>query len=369
MPKIIENETDVVIRTLSKEGHSYSVIKEKMKAENINVSIASISRVVNGTGLRRSALLLKKPVPKFRRPPKRRNKELIQKVKNLATKENPATYRAICKKTAVSLDTICKIIHEDLHLETKKKAKVHKLTAENAKNRKTNCRKLYENHLAGDKAEFIVTLDEALVYLDDVNAKRSICYVNVGEQVPDSWVFEKSESFSKSFMVVGIITGRGALPLLRVPSGAKVDAECYVNYVLKPLFRDLLPSLYPDDMDKVFLHHDKATVHTAEFTKQYLEKIRQEAGISYIAKEDIPVKAPDASPLDFFGFGYLKQRLQSRRAKTLEGIWKVAKEEWSTIDTEMVKKVMAAWKRRLRLISSRDGAHIENTKAIHSKRI
>ena len=51
-------------------------------------------------------------------------------------------------------------------------------------------------------------------------------------------------------------------------------------------------------------------------------------GISYIASEDIPVKAPDTSPLDLFGFGYLKQKLRKRRAKSLDGVWKVSQEEW-----------------------------------------
>ena len=42
-------------------------------------------------------------------------------------------------------------------------------------NRKTNYRKLYEKRLAGDRSEFAVTLDEALIYLDDSNGQSKIC--------------------------------------------------------------------------------------------------------------------------------------------------------------------------------------------------
>ena len=51
-------------------------------------------------------------------------------------------------------------------------------------------------------------------------------------------------------------------------------------------------------------------------------------GISYIVRKDIPVKSPDTAPLNFYGFGYLKQRLATRRPKTLIwGIWKFLQQE------------------------------------------
>jgi len=44
-------------------------------------------------------------------------------------------------------------------------------------------------------------------------------------------------------------------------------------------------------------------------TQDYLKEYYGKYGISFIANEDIPVKAPDAFLLDFYGFGYLKQKL------------------------------------------------------------
>jgi hypothetical protein len=52
------------------------------------------------------------------------------------------------KKTGLSLDTII-IVHKDLKLVLGKKGRVHRLSDKNKQNRKTNWRKLYENHLAG----------------------------------------------------------------------------------------------------------------------------------------------------------------------------------------------------------------------------
>jgi len=164
-------------------------------------------------------------------------------------------------------------------------------------------------------------------------------------------------------MVVGIITVRGTVPLFRIPSNVKINAQYYVDYVLKPLFTVHIPHLYPNEMDKVYFHHDKASSHTAT---EYLVKMKSKLGISFINKDEIPVKAPEGSPLDYFGFGYLMQRLLSR-ARTLDGIWKLSREVWSEIDIAQIQRVFNSWKRRLRLISARDGEHIKQIKGIHRR--
>ena len=75
-------------------------------------------------------------------------------------------------------------MHQDLAMDTRKITKIHK---QNHKmNRKTNCRKLNENNLADEKWEYAVTLDEALIYLDNSNGQTRICYVKKGESVPDN---------------------------------------------------------------------------------------------------------------------------------------------------------------------------------------
>ena len=168
-------------------------------------------------------------------------------------------------------------------------------------------------------------------------------------------------------MVIGIITGRGTVPLFKVPAAVKINAQYYVDYVLKPLFTEHLPRLYKRDLHKVFFHHDKATSHTSNLATAYLDQLKNDIGISYIEKQDIPVKSPDGSPLDFFGFGYLKQRLSARKARTLKGVWKICQEEWSHIDRKMIQDVFSAWKRRLRIISTKNGEHIEQIKNIQKK--
>lgn len=61
--------------------------------------------------------------------------------------------------------------------------------------------------------------------------------------------------------------------------------------------------------------------------------------------------------MDFFGFGYLKQRIFNKRATRLAGFWKIWNDEWKKITPETCTKVYAAWKRRLRMVAKLDGEH------------
>ncbi|UYV63658.1 FZD9 [Cordylochernes scorpioides] len=358
-------QVEQTIRTLSKEGNSYSVIVKKLKAEGLDVGKATICRVVNGIGKKREA---ESNGQKFQvdRPRPVRTPATVSKVKRLATTENPPSQRQLSRMCGTSLKTINNIIHKDLELDTRRKGKVHKLTPFHMKNRATNARKLYEEHLAGSRSEYTATLDEAWMYVTYCNGIRKICYIKRGNQVPDNWVHQCSETFPKGFMVVGVMTGRGVLPLIKVPSKVKVNSEFYIECVLKPVIEQL-KDLYPGEMDKVFLHHDKASSHTSNKTQQFLQEMKDTLGLNFIRNSDIPVKPPDASPLDFYGFGMLKQRLFNRRPKTEAGLWKAAQEEWSNVSLSKVKEVFAAWKVRCREIAKKKGKHIEHMKKIHEE--
>ncbi|UYV70071.1 hypothetical protein LAZ67_7001708 [Cordylochernes scorpioides] len=325
------------------------------------------STVVNGIGKKREA---ESNGQKFQvdRPRPVRTPATVSNVKRLATTENPPSQRQLSRMCGTSLKTINNIIHKDLELDTRRKGKVHKLTPFHMKNRATNARKLYEEHLAGSRSEYTATLDEAWMYVTYCNGIRKICYIKRGNQVPDNWVHQCSETFLKGFMVVGVMTGRGVLPLIKVPSKVKVNSEFYIECVLKPVIEQL-KDLYPGEMDKVFLHHDKASSHTSNKTQQFLQEMKDTLGLNFIRNSDIPVKSPDASPLDFYGFGMLKQRLFNRRPKTEAGLWKAAQEEWSNVSLSKVKEVFAAWKVRCREIAKKKGKHIEHMKKIHVRKI
>jgi hypothetical protein len=336
---------------------------------DMNVSLQSISNVINNIGTKRKLMSEGEEVSHFKRYRSVRTEENIKAVKKYICKKNPKTHSFIQNKLNMSTSTINKIIHKDLDLETEKKTKVQVLNSPQKRNRKTNSRKLYEEELAGDKCEYVITLDEALIYLQDCNNDKKIRYVKKGQKVSENWTKFESDNFKKVFMIVGAISGRGVLPLIKVPNNVKICGQYCVDHVLRPIIEKFIPYLYPNEMHKVFLHHDKASSHTCNITQRYLEEASAKFGIRYIKNSRIMVKSPDGSPLDFYGFGNLKQKLYSTKVTTLNGLWKKAKEIWNSISKTEVDRVYGSWKRRCRLIHKKSGNHIEHTKNLHKRTI
>jgi hypothetical protein len=368
MGRIISPESESEVKVLFRMGMKpHAIYKQLEKSEN-PLGLQTVYRIIKCEGEKRQAASKGLILPPRTRVRKARTPAAIKKVDCLTSKPNPKYQYQLARDVKVSQSSINRIIHQDLKKKTRRKRRVHRLNASHKKNRTTNSRKLYEGHLAGNRSEFVVTLDEAYFFIGDTNGKRSIYY---NRHVNDSepYVHEHKEKFEKKVMVVGAMSGRGVLPLIRVPQNVKINSARYVEDVLKPLLEVEVPKLYPGECDKVFVHHDAASSHTARNTQAYATHLKQNLGITLIQNKEIPVKSPDASPLDFYGFGHLKQALFKRKATTLEGIWKVLVDEWKKVTPETCRKVFNSWKRRLLTISKRHGEHVENTKIIHRRRI
>jgi [histone H3]-lysine36 N-dimethyltransferase SETMAR len=367
MPKYCSIEVEVLVREFSRRKCSLSVIKKQLKERGHEVSLQSISNIINCKGIKRQAEAAGRIPPPKEHPLKEHTKSIIPRLKRLSSSENPKTQRDIASRLGTSKSTINRVIKKYLGKVTRRKHPVHRLTASHMQNRKTNARKLYENHLAGDKDEYVITIDEALFKVQVSNKERKICYRRRGEKIPISWVCQRTESFGEQLMVIGALSGRGPLPLMKVPKNAKINADRYIEDVLRPIVEKEIPRLYPGEEHKVFIHHDAASSHTAKKTVDYGKRVKENFGPTLISNQEIPVKSPDISPMDFFGFGFLKQKLFQRRATTLNGVWKSLNEEWNKVTPEKAQEVFSSWKKRCRAVVKNNGRHIEQTN--HSRKI
>lgn len=291
-----------------------------------------------------------------------RPKGVVAKVRAAVTQENPPTQRSIANRIGTSKGTVYRIIHKNLGLERRHKARGHVLKEQHIRERFTNARKLYEHHLAGEKWQWVVSLDEAWIYLDDTNKPRAIYYKPVGQKRRSNFIRENKEKFSKGFMVVAGYCARGQLKIHRVAKNVKINAAYYQKNVMDPIFHEEIPRLYSEDTPNVWIHMDKASSHTARSSQDYYHRKAVETGVNVIPFKRIPVKSPDASPMDFCGFGLLKQRLASRRPTTIEGLWKVCQEEWANIPLPVLRRSLLQWKLRCRDIVQAHGFHIEHNR-------
>jgi len=368
MPKKLNSEVEYLTRNYSREGLSIRAIVKKLEASDHQISKSTVSNIVNCIGNRRNHKLVGMSSPKKPQPSKKVTKDILRKIDLLTDKENPPSQSFIAKKFNLAQTTVSFVIRKKLGKKIKKKTVVHALKPSHIANRKKNSIGLYKKRLAGQKSEFVVTLDEALFFLDDCKGSRKIYYKKPGKLDPE-FMTVKKEKFGKKFMVVGAISGRGILPLIKVPQNVKINSEYYIENVLKPFLEVEIPKLYPGEESKVFVHHDAASSHTSKKTELYGKDLKERLGMTIIPTSEIPVKSPDTSPMDFFGFGMLKQKLHSRKASTMKGVWKLLQKEWNKITLEMIGKVFDSWKWRLRLVNEKNGEQIEQTKKIHKRKL
>ena len=162
------------------------------------------------------------------------------------------------------------------------------------------------NYLTKDKSDCLVSLDEELFSLQDTNSQRKIYYITKGENNSRRLAIPHTENFCNKFMVVGALSDRGVLPLIKVPQKVKVTTKYYIDFVLKPLLEIYVSKLNGQDTIKVIVHHDAASSHTALLTQDYAKDLNTTLGITIIQNSAIPIKSLYVSPKNFFGFGYLK---------------------------------------------------------------
>lgn len=369
MPKIIPPECEALVRAFSKEKLSSRTIVDKCKSNGFVVSKSTIANILKNKYIFRDCAQTGVKPPPRKSTPTIRASATIKKVADLIKKENPPTQNELAKKFKCSRRSIGRIIHRDLKFVTRKKCKVHGLKPSHVANRKTTARKVYEKYLSGPKSKFMVTIDEAWFYLTNCNGKRKICYRKKGDPVPSNWNVLRQEGFPEKIMVVGGITGKGLLSLHKVPPKVKINSDYYIGKVLKPWLEKEVLDLYGSEASKVVVHHDQASSHTSRKTAAYAADLKSRLGITIMPNSHIPVKSPDLSPMDFFGFGYLKQRLFKRKVTTINGLWKVLNDEWNKIPQIMVSNVIKSWKRRMRLVRQTKGLHIESVSKIHKRKL
>ncbi|KAJ9578587.1 hypothetical protein L9F63_005189 [Diploptera punctata] len=198
-------------------------------------------------------------------------------------------------------------------MEKRHKSRVHKLLPRHIAERCTNSRKHYEKHLAGEKWKFLVTLDEAYVYLGDCNKPQAIYYREGDERKFQKWYAECRESFSKGFMFITGYCYNGKLTICRVAKKAKINSQYYQEEVLTPIYRTEILA--------------------------FLERMEQETGIHAIPFSNFPVKSPDATfvPLDsskgHWETGVLEQETVSGK-----------RGEWELLDMAVLCKSLLKWK-------------------------
>lgn len=317
-PKIT-SEVKQTVSTLLDLSYSYSMIRRHLKKKNIDISLGMISKIRNelNVGLKKS----EKTETRGRKSSLSKRQLLV--LKNMTENPNPLTQSSMANKLGTNVGVIQYQINKILNKKLLKKPKCQALSPKSIGKRYRRSWPLYLR-LRGQRWRKVVTSDEALFHLSGNNGQTKVQYISRGENRSALHAYSKVQ-FPKSIMVWLGISANGTTSVRFVTPGVKINSDFYINKILKPFITKDIPKLYPNK-DYLF-HQDSCPSHVSKKTLNFLRT----NNIPFITPEQWMAYSPDAAPLDYCIWPYLKRRVNKRKVKTISGLKKVISEEVSKI--------------------------------------
>lgn len=137
-----------------------------------------------------------------------------------------------------------------------------------------------------------------------------------------------------------------------------INSERYLNI----LRSKVLPALrrIGIDIGSMWFQQDGATPHTALRVIAWLEEKFGENFISFKTNNEWPPHSPDLSPLDFYLWGYLKDRVYKPTPNTLDELKVAIRREMRKVTIETCQSVIRNFRERLDVVITQKGRHLEH---------
>ena len=111
--------------------------------------------------------------------------------------------------------------------------------------------------------------------------------------------------------------------------------------------------------DQMIFQQDGAPPHYGKEVRKFLDQMFHNRWIGRCGPMTWAPRSPDLSPLDFFVWGFLKNKVYKRKITNLEDLQEIIKEESKSITVEMCQNSVNSFCNRLRQCVDSDGSYIE----------
>ena len=287
-----------------------------------------------------------------------RTPELVESARQIAQEELSISTRRLSQRLGVSTTTAWKVLHEDLECFPYKIQVAQQLTGAAIEKRLDfageMCQLIDERAININK---IIFTDEAHFWLDG--------YVN--RQNFRVWGTEKPELLRTKPLHPQKLTVWCGL------TSAGIIGPFFIEYsITSEVYHELLDNeILPEIRDRGWIdeyhfQHDGAPPHT---TRLNLGLLRDNFGSRVIARsfpemfgEGLawPPYSPDLSPLDFFLWGYVKDKVYQSNPTTLGDLKEAISTIIDSVPNEILSRSIGSFERRLRMLTHTGGEHIEN---------
>ena len=285
------------------------------------------------------------------------NEEAVEEL-ILSQEDQPGTHmsqRKIADNLGISRTSVQRIT-DNLNLNSYKRIHVSRRDQNVRQKRKTRSRNLNDRYSAEDVKKIVFTDEKDFTEEIATNRQNDRVYGSKKMEIPPSRLYHESSRFSKKVMVSAGVSWNGKTQIHFIDTKTtKVNSESYMELLEGGLLPDCR-DLYPED-DYVF-QQDGAPSHNSNATQNYLE----DATPSFIRKDEWPPQSPDLNPMDYAIWDSLKEKVYANRRDKFTGdeLKEKIRSAWDEISLDEIRNCISSWKKRLRLVCSQDGGHIEH---------
>lgn len=246
----------------------------------------------------------------------------------------------------LSVGTCHKAVTKNLHMFPYKVSVVQRLLPLDFEKRMRFCQWFNENLNNDDILDLTFFSDEAWFHLSGyVNSQN---YRTWGTENPYQFV-ETSLHPIKVGIWVAMSRRRIIGPIF---FNENVTAERY-----RGILSQFIDEIHDDELQHGFFQQDGATAHTARETIRYLQEFYDDRIIS---QNLWPPRSPDLTPLDFYLFGNLKNKIFKNRLHNLNELQEAIVQEISNITQDELQRVFNNLKRRVNICLENNGQHFQH---------
>jgi len=290
------------------------------------------------------------------RPRSGRTEENITKVREIIEETPRKSVRGVLKDISndTSMSSVYRILKFDLKLHPYKISVMQSLKDTDIGSRLAFARWMLTKEDVIDSVWFS---DEAHFNLCGHVNKQNMRFW--GSNKPD--VYDERPLHSEKVTVWAAFSSKGVIgPFFYEEAGetATVTSDRY----LRLLRTKFLPALTRrgETPETCWFQQDGAAPHTANVVLNWLTETFGENLISLKTDTKWPPHSPDLSPLDFFLWGYLKDKVYSPKPTTVFEMKHAIRREMKKISADTCHNVINSFRRRLQLVVQKRGGHLEH---------
>lgn len=267
-----------------------------------------------------------------------------------------STVRKLHQQHDISIGSVHNILKRKLKFHPYKVKLVHELLEDDPDRRLEFC-DLMMTRITADEyfLNRIVFSDEATFELNGNVNRHNYRYWS---DINPRWMSDtRNTQYPQKLNVwAGVINNRIVGPFFIEGNLTAVKYEDMLRNEIVPAIQ----AIVGDNFNQTFFQQDGAPPHYGRGVRAYLNGVFPGRWIGRRGAIEWPARSPDLTPLDYFLWGYLKDRVYQTKPANLEELQQKIRDEIRTIDEDIIRQAVAAFYYRIAHCQAVEGGNFEH---------